>query len=322
MMDSKFKKQLAVYLQLFAGMALFGTGTPAAKVVGDAFPFFLGPFLRLTVAALILTPFLFIYRRRLPTISRPEWFRIVIIGGVGIVAFTLFLLMGMQRVNGVVGSVVMSLSPAAMATAAVLFMHDRMGWRKILAVTLAVGGVLVINISGQSIQSSGWGLILGSLLVFLAVASQTLYSLLGKQLIKNLSPAVALSLFVWVAALLFAGPGLYQAMSFDFSTPTPNQWLGIVVWAIGPLPAGTLLWFRGLSQVPASTASGYMSAMPAGALALSYFWLGEAFHPVHLVGFALVFTSIGLVTWAHRAREASQEEKSYAVDSHNCVIPC
>jgi len=321
-MDNKLKQQLTVYSQLFIGMALFGTGTPSAKVVSEAFPMFLGPFLRLAVAALVLTPFLIAYRRRLPNISKPEWFKIVVIGGLGIVAFTFFLLTGMQWVNGVVGSVVMSLSPAAMATAAVLFMHDRMGWRKILAVTLAVAGVFVINVSGQSIQSSGWTLILGSLLVFLAVASQTLYSLLGKKLIKDLRPTLALPLIVWVAVLLFAGPGLYQAMSFDFSKPMPNEWLGIVIWGVGPLPLGTLIWFRGLGQVPASTASGYMSAMPAAALALSYFWLGDEFHPVHLVGFALVFTSIGLVTWAHRVKEASQEQKQCAVDSCDCTIPC
>ena len=153
MTDASFKRQLLVYAQLFFGMALFGTGTPSAKIVSEAFPVFLGPFLRLTIAALALTPFLFIYRKQLPQISRQNWIKIVVIGGVGIVAFTLFLLYGMQRVNGVVGSVVMSLSPAAMATAAVVFMGDSLGWRKLLAITLAVAGVLVINVSGQSIQA-------------------------------------------------------------------------------------------------------------------------------------------------------------------------
>lgn len=321
-MSDTLRQQLTVYFQLFLGMALFGTGTPSAKVVSDAFPMFLGPLIRLMVAALVLTPFLIVYRHRLASISRSDWTRIVVIGGVGIVAFTLFLLTGMQRVNGVVGSVVMSLSPAVMATAAMIFMHDRMDWRTALAVALAVLGVLVINGSGKSVQSSGWDLILGSGLVFGAVASQTLYSLLGKQLIRDLRPTVALPLIVWVAALLFVGPGLYQAISFDFSTPTWNEWLGLVVWGMGPLAIGTLIWFRGLSQVPPSTASGYMSAMPASALLLSYFWLGDAFHPVHLVGFALVFASIGLVTWAHRLREAGQTEKECAADSCRSAMPC
>lgn len=321
-MSSALKNQIFIYSQLFIGMALFGTGTPSAKVVSEAFPMFLGPFLRLSVAALALTPFLIIYWRRLPQISRSDWIKIVVIGGIGIVAFTFFLLTGMQRVNGVVGSVVMSLSPAVMATAAVIFMGDRMGWRKSLAVTLAVAGVLIINVSGQSIQSSGLNLILGSALVFGAVASQTLYSLLGKQLIKNLRPTVALPLIVWVATLFFAGPGLYQATDFDFSRPTVNEWLGLVVWGLGPLAIGTLIWFRGLSEVPPSTASGYMSAMPASALVLSYVWLGDAFHPIHLLGFALVFISIGLVTWAHRVKEARQEKKESAVDSCNTAMPC
>lgn len=326
MTNSTLGKQLLIYAQLFTGMALFGTGTPSAKVVSDAFPMFLGPFLRLMVAAVALTPLLIVHRNRLSGISRRNWLEIAIIGGVGIVAFTFFLLTGMQRVNGVVGSVVMSLSPAAMAVAAVVFMHDSMGWRKILAVTLAVGGVLIINISGKSIQSSGWDLFLGSILVFGAVASQTLYSLLGKRVMQDLRPSTVLPLIVWVATLLFAIPGLYQATTFDFSGPTLNQWLGIVVWGTGPLALGTLVWFHGLQQVRPSTASGYMSAMPAAALILSYVWLGDSFHPIHLLGFALVFVSIGLVTWAHRVKEQQQEDSGEkcesAAESRSGAMPC
>src|SRR6056297_922394 len=203
MADTKLKGQLIVYAELFFGMALFGTGTPSAKVVSAAFPIFLGPFLRLLIASLALTPFLILHRRRLPEISKKDWVEIAIIGGVGIVAFTFFLLTGMHRVNGVAGSVVMSLSPAAMALAAVLFMHDHMGWRKILAIALAVSGVLVINVSGQSIQSSGWNLVLGSLLVFGAVISQTLYSMLGKRVMNDLRPTLVLPLIAWIATLLF-----------------------------------------------------------------------------------------------------------------------
>jgi drug/metabolite transporter (DMT)-like permease len=63
----------------------------------------------------------------------------------------------------------------------------------------------------------------------------------------------------------------------------------------------------GLQKVKASTASGFMGAMPASALVLSYIWLGEAFHWVHMVGFALVFASIGLVSWAHHIREKRRQ---------------
>lgn len=305
---------LLIYAQLFFGMAFFGTGTPSAKVVSGAFPLFLGPFLRLLFAALVLTPLLVSHRKRLASLQGRDWLEIAVIGGVGVVAFTLFLMTGMRRVSGVVGAVVMSLSPAVMAVAAVLFMKDRMGWRKLTAVVLAVAGVLIINVSGKSIQASGWDLALGSLLVFAAVCSQTAYSLIGKRVMVDVRPVVVLPLAVWVAVALFAVPGTIQALRFDFSGPTLNEWFGLCLWGLGPLAIGTLIWFEGLEEVPASTASGFMGAMPATGLLLSYVWLGDQFYRIHLVGFALVFASIALVTWAHRINERRRSARAASPD--------
>lgn len=108
MSEGRTSGMLLVHAQLFFGMVFFGTGTPSAKVVGDSLPLFL----RLLLAALVLTPLLVIHRKRLPRVQGRDWLEIAVIGGV---AFTLFLTTGMQRVNGVIGAVVMSLSPAATA---------------------------------------------------------------------------------------------------------------------------------------------------------------------------------------------------------------
>lgn len=55
----------------------------------------------------------------------------------------------------------------------------------------------------------------------------------------------------------------FQAGSFDFSTPTTQQWIALFWWGIGPFGIGTMLWFLDLKAVKASTASGFMGAMPA-----------------------------------------------------------
>lgn len=143
--------------------------------------------------------------------------------------------------------------------------------------------------------------------MFAAVCSQTAYSLIGKRVMRDVRPAIVLPLAVWVAVGLFAIPGTIQAFQFDFSGPTLNEWFGLGLWGLGPLAIGTLIWFEGLEEVQASTASGFMGAMPATGLILSYAWLGDQFHAIHLVGFALVFASIALVTWAHRLHERQRE---------------
>jgi len=73
--------------------------------------------------------------------------------------------------------------------------------------------------------------------------------------------------------------------------------------------------------VKASTASGFMGAMPASGLVLSYVWLGDKSHWIHLVGFALVFASIGMVSWAHRLKEQEMAEKKQVYEGHS-LCPC
>ena len=311
--QSTMMKSLLAFSFLLLGMAFFGTGTPTAKVVTGAFPLFLAPFLRLLAAAVLTTPILIWYRDELRDISRASWFYILGIGAIGLVGFSLFLLTGMQMVSGVVGAMVMSLSPAAVALGAAWFLGDRLGWRKTVAVILSVAGVLIINVSGKAMQAQGWALWLGSLLVFGAVCSATAYSLFAKKVSANVRPILLVPLAGWIAAILFAVPAGYQALSFDFAGVDWNDWAALLWWGVGPFGIGTMLWFLGLKSVKASTASGFMGAMPASGLLVSYIWLGDTFYWIHLVGFAFVLGGIGMVSWAHYRSEkiAQQQGKEY-----------
>jgi drug/metabolite transporter (DMT)-like permease len=154
-----------------------------------------------------------------------------------------------------------------------------------------------------------------------AVASSTAYSLFAKRVTSEVRPVLLIPLAAWIAVGIFAGPGLYQAARFDFGTPSVEQWSALAWWGVGPYGIGTMLWFYGLKSVQASTAAGFMGAMPASGLLVSYVWLGEAFYWIHLVGFALVLAAIALVAWAHRHGEATAEAKGKASKSRT-IYPC
>jgi len=312
---------IKVFAALFFGMIVFGSGTPTAKVVSEGFPIFLAPFLRLLLAAVLTTVLLVIYRSELRDISRRSWLYIFGIGAIGLVAFSLFLLSGMAMVSGVVGAIVMSTSPAAVALGAALFLGDKLGPAKLTAIGLSIAGVVIINTSGAEIGDQDlWTSILGSLLVLGAVASATAYSLFAKRVTAKVRPVLLIPLAAWIASALFAGPAIYQASQFDFSGPSMEQWIALAWWGAGPFGVGTMLWFYGLKSVEASTAAAFMGAMPASGLLVSYFWLGETFYWIHLVGFALVLAAIAVVAWDHRKSEsAPNKEKEY--DGTN-AYPC
>ena len=160
-----------VYGELFAGMVIFGSGTPVSKVVTQAFPVFVASGVRMAVAALALLPFVLLNRRGVLRLTKCDYLLVSLIALVGMFGFSAFMLYGMKMVSGVTGSVVMSATPAVTALASFLFLKERMGWRKSLTVGLAVAGVLVVNRSGATggAGSGAGGAGLGSLLVFVLV---------------------------------------------------------------------------------------------------------------------------------------------------------
>ena len=103
---------------------------------------------------------------------------------------------------------------------------------------------------------------LGSLLVFGAVCCEAAYSLLGKRLTADLSP---IAIAVWAAvgaAVVFAPFAVVQAIAFDWSTPTAEDWLAVLWWGAGTMGLGSVLWFHGIREVPGTTASGFSEPVP------------------------------------------------------------
>ena len=54
----EFINKIKIPLLLFFGMAIFGSGTPVSKIVGEAFPIYAGSFLRVFIGFIVLLPFL------------------------------------------------------------------------------------------------------------------------------------------------------------------------------------------------------------------------------------------------------------------------
>ncbi|MCF7220727.1 DMT family transporter [Marilutibacter chinensis] len=297
---------LSTYASLALGMAVFGSGTPVSKLVTSAFPVFLGSGLRMALAALVLLPFVLADRRNVRRFDRRDWLLTTAIAAIGMFGFSVFMLFGMQQVSGVVGSVVMSTTPAVTALGAFVFLRERLGWIKAAAVALAVAGVLVLQLGGKSDGPDGGGNpLVGMLLVFGAVCSEAAYTLLGKRASEHARPVTIAGLAAIIATLLFLPFAIHQWPDFEAGRAMPRDWIALGWWGAGTMALGSVLWYRGVSKVPGGTAAGFMGVMPVSALLLSYLLLGEPFVWIHLIGFAIVFASVLLIAREH-ARESSE----------------
>ncbi|OWY62479.1 hypothetical protein B7486_58215 [cyanobacterium TDX16] len=287
---------------LVSGMACFGSATPVSRVVGRSFPVWLGSGARMVVAILVLVPALLLWKGRhgglvsdLRSTSGGDRLLLLGMGAIGTFAFSVLMLLGMREAPGSVGAVVMAMTPAVTAVGAAVFLRDRLGWVRIVAIVLAVAGVVVVNVGLDPAQGSGDRPALGSLLVFGAVCCEATYSLMGKRLTSDLDPLTITLAAAAVAFVLLLPLAAWDATTFRPSTPDVGEWIALVWWGAGTMALGSVLWFFGMRRVSGATAAPFMAVMPLSALLLSYLVLGEPFHPVHLAGIGLVLVGLLLV---------------------------
>lgn len=296
--------------QLLAGMALFGTATPLSKIIGENFPVFTASCLRMAIASAVLAPFVWLATERFRHAQRSDIGVILAISAFGMVGFTATMLFGMRLTTGVIGSTIMSASPAVTAAAAVVFFGAAMNGRKTGALALAVAGVVVINV-WRGGNGGGEAMLLGAALVAAAVCMEAAFTLLSRKLSDGIT-----SLEATLAASLAAIP-LFVALAFAFDD-RPFALGGADAFTLGALlfwgamtgGLAPVLWYNGVRKAPGALTAGAMAVMPLTALVTSYLLLGEAFRWVHLAGFGLVFAGLVLMILEHASGEGAPQEEA------------
>lgn len=293
-----------VVTSLLIGMGLFGTATPLNKIVGDNFSVFTASFLRVTIASLVLAPIVFAFSDRFRNAQRSDYITILMIAAVGMVGFTATMLYGMRMTTGVIGSTIMSATPAVTAMAAVMFLGAAMNWRKGGALGLAVLGVVLINVLRDREGDGGDAMLLGAGLVAVAVCFEAAFTLLSRRLSEGITSMEATLGASLIAAPLFVVLAfLFDSRPFDFSEASAGGWAALLCWSVGAGGLAPVIWYWGVRQAPGALAAGAMAIMPLTALLLSYWLLGETFRWVHVLGFGLVFAGLLLMIVEHAKSE-------------------
>ncbi len=282
-------------------MAVFGSATPVSKLIGNELPILTASFFRVVLGSLFLLPFVIKgLSKDIKQIEKKNWIYISLISIFGMVGFTFFLIWGMKFVTGVVGSIIMSITPALTGIASYLFLSSPLGKKRVTALILGVGGVLVINMFGDKFGFEQTLLsYLGAGLVFLAICCEAAYTLIGKRMTDTISPLLVTFLASTLSIPLFLILALFDFSDVAWSEISLQAWASLVWWGVGTLGIGSALWYSGLSKAEGSTAAGFMSIMPVSALLLSYYLLDETFYSVHIIGIVLVLTSVALMSWVH-----------------------
>lgn len=280
---------LFAYLCLGLSMCMVGSNIGIGKLIVTELPVFLFAAMRFLIASIVLLPGMFrpSFRQGL---DMPAWRGLFLQSFFGCFLFSLLMLYGVIYTTATSAGIITSALPSLIALLAWLWLRERLSRHAIVAVVFAAVGIAVLNL--QDAGLSGKSNVLGNLLVLGAVLAEALFAVFSRRLSLTVHPwSMAFGVNI-VGFFLFAPLAVVQAMNFAWAGPGWELWGWVVFYSLTASVLSFLLWYRGVSQVPANIAGLFTGLMPLSAALVGFLVLGEFLSFGHLVGMGMVIMAI------------------------------
>lgn len=282
---------------LTAAMAIAGSSVVVAKVIAADFPVFLANELRFLVASLVLVPIYYARNGGFRRFSRREGLVLFAQAFTGVFLFNVCLFYGVRLTSAAEAGIITSTTPAVVGLVAVVVLRERLTRTAAAGIGLAVVGVLAIEVLGGGASADrGSNPLLGNLLVLGATVGEALFTILGRAVSDGVSPLAITTVVSVLGCVMFLPFAAYDLASLDPASVRPTTLAAIGYYGLVVTVLAFVLWFRGVSEVPARTAGAFTGVLPVSAVVLSYLLLGERFRLSHPIGIACVLSGILLVS--------------------------
>lgn len=227
-------------------------------------------------------------------LSSTDWTFAALQGFFAAFLFNLFFVWGLQHTTATAAGIVGSSLPAIIALCAVWMLKERLNWPKVIALVLAMLGILIINLDHFEGSINLEHTYFGDFLVFLAMIPEAMYSILSRKLAGRVTPLGA-SFVANVVGFLTLFPCCLLTGSFDLTIYSWWEWSLVMVAGISSL-IFFWAWAWGLSFIPASTGGIFGGVMPVVTTLLAIIFLNESLSWYDIFGMVLVVSSIFIGT--------------------------
>jgi drug/metabolite transporter (DMT)-like permease len=283
-----------IYGKLLLTAFLWGGTFVAARVVTQHVEPFSASFLRFVVASFFLILLAGKRKESFQLLKKNQLLPAILLGMTGIFTYNVFFFMGLKTVTASRASLIVATNPVFISLFSVLLFKERMNAGKVMGIILCLAGAAIVISHGNLPEifrgKLGWG----EVYILGCVASWVAYSLIGKVIMKDLSPlhAVTYSCLIGTLALFF--PAWQEGIYEQVMTYTAIDWTGIFYLGFFGTVLGFLWYYEGIQVIGPSRAAVFINFVPVSGVLLGWLLLDESINLSLLTGAALVIGGVYL----------------------------
>ena len=296
----------ATYVKLVLVALVWGASFIAGRVVSAEMNAPTAALWRYVIATTMLVVLAFAIEHGLPRLKGRQWWDVVLLGIVGVSAYNLCFMYGLQTVSASRASLIIALIPAATLIGGAIFLHESLTTWRVAGIVLALLGVAIELGGGNPLALFAGRAGVGEVALFGCVLSWAAYTLLSKRLLGEGVSTLAATTYAALAgtAMLVANCAVTGNLALPHASL--RAWLAIAF--IGAFSTAlAYIWFSDGVRVigPARTAV-FINLVPVVAIALGVLLLGEELEDSMVTGAALVLSGVFIINRAPAPVSASE----------------
>ena len=294
---------LSVHLPLLLVAMFWGTNFVALKRLLETLTVPDTLVLRSILATLCNVVMLVILRRSNVPIRRADMPRIVLVAILGGVLTPIPNILAQRYITAGVSSLLTTTNPLWTALFAWLVLGLGLSRRKLLGMSIAcIGFLIILLLGGPSVSFSARNTV-GVLIFVLSPLSWGLYSVLAKPLLVRYS-SMQLVAVTTIVGTIFLLPLLFLGTPGRLVRLSGTGWLLLLWTGVITLWLAYLFWFRGLRALQPSQVAVYIYLVPCFGLIAARLFLNEPITPFVLIGGATILAGVILTNSPSRAERA------------------
>jgi len=235
---------------------------------------------------------------KLPSLKRSQILPVILLGIIGIFLYSIFFFIGLQKITASRAAIIYALNPIFITLCSAFVFKEKLTTPKAIGTIASLLGAGIVIAKGNLlglldllIGKVGWG----EICLFASVFSWVIYTLLGKLVIKELSPLVATTYACLIGGAALFVPAWIEGFVQDFNSFPILVWLGVMYLGFLSSAIGFTWYYEALKAIGPVKTGVFINLVPVFGIFLAVLLLHEQFTPSLLLGTTLVLTGVSIV---------------------------
>lgn len=287
---------LSVHIRLIFTMLFWGGTFVAGRLLAEELHPLTASAARFISASAMLIAAILIRDKTLPLPSLKQWGAITLLGLSGVFSYNIFFFTGLQTVEAGRASMIIAVNPVITTFLAILLFGERCSLSRAIGMILSVCGALTVITRGNPstiFHNAVGGM--GELYMVGCVLSWSAYTLIGKKLLQDIEPLIAVAYSCTLGAIFLFLTALFSTHSAEIGKISLTGIGCIFYFAFFGTTLGFIWFYDGVKKLGASRAIMYVNLVPVSGVLLGTLLLGEHLETSLLIGGILVFSGLYLI---------------------------